>query len=235
MFKRKKPKDMSDASSLEGAPVTAISNKAIMRRYLDEGGVQVERNRYFVVILSLCVSIVVLAGAIYSLFPLKTVVPYDIKVDSIGRAEPIPITPEKFKAGDAEIKYHLAQWIDQIMTVRPGISRMNATKAYNYVDGDAVQQFAEWMNSYRPIDKAAANPDVTTDTYVTSLNKLGDDNYLVQFYTLTMDKGSQKKQYWTATINYSTYVPSTEEEILKNPIGLHIDSFSISKVIGGNQ
>lgn len=234
MFKLKKKKDVTSVEVPEGAPATAMSPRVVFRRYVDEGGVQVERNRYFLVILILSAVMSVMALAMILFFPLKTVVPYVIKVDSIGRAQPIQVAPEKFVASDAEIKYHTAQWINDVMTIRPGITRLNAKNAFNIVDGDAVGQFGRWMTEYRPIEKAVEHPEITTDTYVTSINKLSDHNLLVQFYTVTTTAGSAEKQYWTATLNYSTFVPKTEEEILVNPIGMRIESFSISKVIGGN-
>jgi type IV secretory pathway component VirB8 len=222
----------STDSTPENAPATALNDKALGRLYTLKGSVQVERNRYFLFGIAMAGAVVALSIAIAVLTPLKTVTPYMIQVDSIGRTQAVPAAVTEFKPSEAQLRYHLAEWVYQIMTVRPGITTVNLTKAFDKVQMAAVEQFRSHIASYRPVERSIETPENTADVAIKSVNFLPEKNALILFTVTETDKmGGKKTIDYSITINYDTYTPKTEEQILKNPIGLVIKNFSLSREI----
>jgi len=217
----------------DNTPATALNDKALGRLYTLKGGVQVERNRYFLFGVIMAGAVISLSIAIMALMPLKTVTPYMIEVDSIGRTQAVPAAVKEFRPSEAQLRYFLAEWVYQIMTVRPGITTQNLAKAFDKVQMAAIEQFRSHIAAYRPVERSVEFPDNTADVRIKAINFLPGKNALIQFSVIDTEKtGGKKVQDYSITINYDTYVPQTEEQILKNPIGLVIKNFSLSKEIG---
>jgi len=219
-------------STPDNAPATALNDKALGRLYTLKGGIQVERNRYFLFGSIMAGAVIALSVAIMALTPLKTVTPYMIQVDNIGRTQAVPASVTEFRPSEAQLRYFLAEWVYQTMTVRPGITTPNLAKAFDKVQGAAIEQFRSHIAAYRPVDRSVEFPDNTADVGIKVVNFLPQKNALIQFsVTETEKSGSKKVQDYSITIHYDTYVPQTEEQILKNPIGLVINNFSLSREI----
>lgn len=216
----------------DNAPVTALSGKALGRLYTIKGGVQVERNRYFLFGSVMAGAVIALAFALSALLPLKTVTPYMIQVDNIGRTQAVPAAVTEFKPSEAQLRYFLAEWVYQVMTVRPGITTPNLARAFDKVQMAAIEQFRTHIATYRPVERSIESPDNTADVSIKAVNFLPEKNALIQFTVTETDKaGAKKLTDYSITIHYDTFVPQTEEQILKNPIGLVIKNFSLSREI----
>lgn len=216
----------------DNAPATALNDKALGRLYTLKGGVQVERNRYFLFGSIMAGAVIALSIAIMALTPLKTVTPYMIQVDNIGRTQAVPAAVTEFKPSEAQLRYFLAEWVYQVMTVRPGITTPNLAKAFDKVQMAAIEQFRSHIAAYRPVERSVESPDNTADVSIKAVNFLPEKNALIQFSVIETEKsGGKKTQDYSITIHYDTYVPQTEEQILKNPIGLVIKNFSLSREI----
>lgn len=221
---------MSKDETPRNAPATALNDKALGRLYAIKGAVQVERNRYMVVGVSLAAAVVSLALAISALAPLKSVKPYMIEVDNIGRTQANPVGVGDYKPSEAQLRYFLAEWVYQLMTVRLGVTPGNLTRAYDKTLGAAVEQFKSHIESYRAIDRSVEFPEDFTDVKIKAINFLPEKNALIQFQLIEFSKTAGKlvKDY-SITINYDNLTPQTEEQILRNPTGLVVKSFSLTK------
>ncbi|WP_019583736.1 type IV secretion system protein [Thioalkalivibrio sp. ALE16] len=228
--KGKKNKDEAP----EGAPSVALDAKAIKARFMNAGALEVERNRYFVAILAMCAVAGLLAFSIASLTPLKEVTPYVIETDNIGRTEVSNARAIEFTPSEIQLRYFLAEWTNQMMTIRPGVTSQNLPKAFNKTRGTASSQFREHLDSYDPIGRSTDSPEVTVDTQIRSINFLSDGAAVIQFYTETRSPNrATGREDYSLVVNYETFRPQTEEQILENPVGLVVTNFNLTRDIGG--
>lgn len=229
------PRD-GGAQAPENAPAAALNAQAVRARYLHVGALEVERNRYFVLLLAALGVVAALALAVAALTPLKTVVPYVIETDDIGRTQPAAVTVQRFTPTDAQIRYFLAEWVDQLMSVRPGVTQVNLPRAYNKTRGTASTQFREFIAEHDPLGQVLGNPERITDTRIRSINVLGDGAVLIQFRTISREpRRPQEVQDYSLALNYRIQPPATEEEILQNPTGLLITNFNLTRELRGQR
>lgn len=217
-------------------PASALHAVAVKRRFLNEGALEVERNRYFVLLLAFAGLIAVLVFAIAALTPLKEVIPYVIETDDIGRTQAAAVTVERFTPTDAQVRYFLAEWVDHLMSVRPGVTQVNLPKAFRKTRGTAATQFREYLEEFDPLGQVFNEPDRITDTRIRSINVLGDNAVLIQFRTITREpRRVDETQDYSLTLNYRLQPPTTEEEILENPTGLQITNFNLTRELRGRR
>ncbi|WP_081619240.1 type IV secretion system protein [Thioalkalivibrio sp. ALE23] len=217
------------------APAPALNAKAIKKRFLHEGALQVERNRYFALVIGLMLTVIAMGFGMAGLAPLKSVVPYVIETDDIGRTQAAVASVEEFEPEEVQIRYFLAEWINQMMEIRPGVTQANLPDAFETTTGTAQDQFRNHLEEYEPFDKLAENPDRITEVRVRSMNMMPNDAVLVQFRTITREPNRPDEvEAWSLTANYSIVPPRTEQEILENPIGLQIENFDLRKEVGGS-
>ncbi|ADC73309.1 Type IV secretory pathway TrbF protein-like protein (plasmid) [Thioalkalivibrio sp. K90mix] len=218
----------------ENAPPSALDARTLKQRFLHEGALEVERNRYFVALMAMAGVVAMLGAAIMALTPLKEVTPYVIETDNVGRTAVSDAQVREFEPTEIQLRYFLAEWTDHMMTVRPGVTTQNLPQAFNKTEGTASRQFREHIDEYDPIGRATSNPERTVDTRIRSINFLPNQAVMIQFHTLERgpDQADQRTDYSLA-INYETYRPQTEEQILENPVGLVITNFNLTRDMGG--
>lgn len=219
-------------ADMGNAPLTAFQ-EAENRFFEIYGSSKVESSRWFVAFLAALSVIAMLGLALYNLTPLKTVVPYMVKVDSEVGAVAQVASAANFKP-DASVKsYFLSQWVEQVMTLDPYQTQKNIKKAYSVTRDKANAEFTELLNTDKPIERLVGDQALTRVVKVNSVNPGSSDG--IAFVRITTEErsgpGAVKTKRYVFTIHYAIVPPQTEEEIRINPIGMFITHFVRSEEV----
>lgn len=199
------------------------------------GGVAVANRRLFLVVLALAAVVVAQAIALAALTPMKTVVPYIVKIEDSGRTSLEVAGAQRYVPGQREIDYALARWVRNLLTIDSYMTsnpqRNNVLEAYVMTRGKASEQFVEWFRATKPVEAVNQDPTLTRVVQVRNLLYVKEGEAVI--IRVTTETRSAKQQPVTenqmVTIHYTIIPPKTEKEILENPIGLVITHFAISK------
>jgi type IV secretion system protein VirB5 len=229
-----KQKQNSNASvdSLGNAPNVAYE-KARQQWAERMGEPIVEKNRWFVVAILLGLALIASLAAISNLIPLKTVVPYGIQIDrATGEVTAKPIAATDFKPGQAEKKYFITRWIRDIIDLEPNITERNLREAFGFVRGKAIEEYKDFMNQTKPLLRLREEPTLTRKTDIISFNFMTDNTANIRFQTEERQASVAPviKRY-AAFVTYELLAPTTDRDIVENPLGLFITHFTISEEI----
>lgn len=212
------------------APLTAFS-KARILWFEQYGSAIVERNRYFIALFLLALVVMVEGLAIYNMLPLKTVVPYVVKVADNGSVVTSNVATANFVAGDKEISYFLVEWTKNLLTLDKQLTEHNLKSAMRRTSGVASTQLHEFVNKTQPFVALSDTPDlVRTVDIITMPTHIADKVAMlrIEMISRTTTQVLPKKRY-QVTLRYALSPPQSEQEIMDNPIGLFITDFKLSE------
>ncbi|HCA27220.1 MAG TPA: hypothetical protein DEP05_06200 [Betaproteobacteria bacterium] len=201
------------------------------------GAPTVNGNRWFIVAMVLAASVTMLSIAIWRMLPLKSVMPYIVKVSDSGYVAADPAAAKKYVPGEREKRYFLAKWVRQVYLLDPSLTVKNLKDAWSITSGDAVAEFRGQIKKDNPIGKITNTPQNIRAVDINSVSFVGGNTSLVRF--TTSERGSYGKErdvkHLIATIHFHCIPPQTASEILTNPIGLQITNFDITEDINNSQ
>jgi len=214
----------------KNAPLTAFE-KARFIWFEQYGHAVVERNRYFIALIILALLNIAQGMAIYQMMPLKTVVPYVVKVADNGSVVTSNVATSDFVAGDKEIAYFMVEWIKNVMTLDRQLTERNLKAAMRRTSGVASTQLSDHVKNTKPFIALSEMPDlVRTVDIVTMPSTISDKVMMLRIETVARNSREVlvTKRY-QVTLRYALAPPQTEQEIMDNPIGLFITDFKISE------
>jgi len=164
------------------APITAFERARIewFERY---GSAVVDKNRAYVLTVVLTCAIAALGFALASMTPLKTVVPYIIKVADNGSAVPVSGAAQNYQPGEPERRYFLAQWVSKLMTLDPFLTERNLIDASSLARGKAIQELADWVRLEKPIEAVRKDASLTRVVSINTVSFLDAGVALVRVST----------------------------------------------------
>lgn len=222
---------MSDQDIPDNAPITAFE-KARIRWFENYGAAIVENRRLFFIAVAQAIAILGLGGAIFFMMPLKTVVPYTVKVNQeSGQVTVAPVGMQRYMPGDPEKQYFLAQWATKLMTLDKFMTERYLTDSYILTRDKAVSEIQDWIDHNRPIEAITKDPSLTRTVTIRSVSFIQDGAALVRatLETRSVNQKAADRKNVLVTIHYAVIPPKTEKEILENPIGLFVTHFAINE------
>lgn len=198
------------------------------------GGVQVANTRLFLIALALGVAVVAEAFAIVVMSPLKTVVPYVIRVNNSGGVNAMLAAAQRFRPNQNEIAYGLARWIVSMLTLDHYLTgnpkHNNVLDAYVMTRGEAAEEFDDWFRKTEPLKAVEQDPSLTRVVHVRNWESVQNGEMIFSVRTVRRAlnvKPVTKK--WQITIQYVLVPPKTQAQIMSNPMGLYVTNFSITQ------
>ncbi len=190
----------------------------------------VERNRYFLLTLGLSLALIMACAALVLMAPLKTVVPFVLEKAEGGAVIPAPMNAQPYQPGEAEIRYFIAQWVRQLLTIDPHLTEQYLSEAYRLTRGKATVEFTDWVQRTQPMGELKKDPTLTRTVFISSVSLIQDQVALVRVTTERRNAGnpSANREKSILTIHFTTLVPKTESELLSNPAGLFVTHFLVN-------
>ena len=193
----------------------------------------VEKNRWFVVALVIGLGLVASMTMNSMMLPLKTVEPYVINVNKdTGEVSASSVRAQQYKPAEPEKKYFLAKWIEQLITIDPGITEYNLRQAFALTRGKAIQEYTDFMNQTQPLRRLREEKTLTRQVRILSVAFVKDNIANVRFVAEERQAATTPviKRY-AAIIHFEVVPPVTEKDIIFNPVGLFITHFAITEEI----
>lgn len=221
---------MKKEDSLRNAPISAFE-KARFEWFERYGSSVMGSNRLFILAVILAVATIAQSLAIFVMMPLKTVQPYVVKVSDDGQATATSVGTVAYQPGDAEKRYFLADWVTKLLTLDKYMTENNLVAAFYRTRNKGSSEFSDWVDQNKPAEALNLDPSLTRAVAIRSISFIGDGAALVRasLETRTSAQSAQMKKNVIVTIHYALIPPTTEKEILENPIGLYITHFAINE------
>lgn len=223
------------AANLKNSPLTAYDKaKAEWNRL--NGDTVVNQGRFFVLAALMALAVIGMAGAIFALTPLKTVIPYTVQVDKItGETRALGITAERYTPNQQQMGYFIARFTQQLISLDPFLTENNLIESFRFVRGKAIEEFREYMQKNQPIVRIKQDPSLTRTVTINSLQFL--DQNIAQVRITTQERSSERSttapaRRYVVVLHFVIDPPTDERVILQNPIGIYITHFSISEEFG---
>lgn len=203
------------------------------RRFVEQYGTFIyERNLWQrVAIISLCVN--ALAVAVIGFIGVQPkVVPYVVEVDKMGATNAVRRADTRMTPNEASIKSQLARWVENARSVyiekAAEKSAVNAAFYATNQRGPAGAMLSEYFQKNEPFERAK---DGVVGVHVESVQPISDKTWRIEWNEEYRDRngqltGSTEQQ---ATVTILINPPTDEETIMKNPLGIYVDSFSWSQ------
>ncbi|MFC3110191.1 VirB8/TrbF family protein [Undibacterium arcticum] len=220
-------------SDMGNAPLTAFA-KAEIRFHEIYGSSKVEASRWFVFAVGSLVVIFMMAVAFYHFLPLKTAVPYMVTLNRETGAVAQTVEASKFQPDESVKSYFLSKWIEKMRTIDPYQTQKNIKEAYALTRDKAVQEFTEYLNEEKPIERLVKDSTLTRTVKFISINPGVEQN--IAFIRVAEEERTGANKVTTNrymfTIHYAMTPPKDGEELRKNPIGIYVTHFVKSEEIG---
>lgn len=209
-----------------------IYDKSRKGWYESFGASMVEKNRYFMLLLISLLAIVALAISFSFLMPMKTVVPYAIRVHDDGTVDAQIMTQANYVPGEPEKRYFIGQWVEGILTIDPTLSEIYLPASYRMTMGRATEELRKMIETQKPIERAKID-GIKRKAEVTNISFITPEVAMVVVDTVTSRKGytGEIREKYRVSVKFSIIQPKTEEEIMNNPIGLYVSDYTINKDI----
>ncbi len=179
-------------------------------------------------LVSLGISILLLL-CLLVLIAQKRKVVYVAEVSSQGRVISVKPLADTYNPSSAEYQYFIGHFIELTMSLPldPVIVKQNWLQAYQLVSGHAERQFSDLANQLQPF----ANIGKLTQTVqVENIQQITPNSYSADWTQTSYDQQGKvaKTQSYSGVFTVSNSQPSTQQEILINPLGIHINYFTIT-------
>lgn len=165
----------------------------------------------------------------------STVTPYVVEVDSAGQVRAVGEAPIRYQPKDAQIAYHLAQFISLVraLPIDPIVVRKNWLAAYQYTTDRGAATLNEHARTHDPFTRVGKE-SVTVE--ITSVVRASDRSFQVRWDERRYVNGAPAGlERWTAVLSIVLQAPRTEEKLRSNPLGIYIDGLSWSRELNTTQ
>lgn len=216
------------------APPPALAKHAGSQFFERFGKPIVERNRFYLLTIIMASAVALMALALVLILPLKTVVPYIVEVNQHGTiaAQPIPAT--RLNPTHNELRFFLARWAHNLVALNPMLTKRHLVADYKMARGEALPQFKAWLRRYNPLGRLMSDPTLRVAAQVVSVNFLGKGNAYIKMdatESSSQTGGRIKDLRYAITVTYVIVPPTVVADIYKNPEGIYITNFSITRTV----
>lgn len=183
--------------------------------------------------ISLFTTLASVAGLTY-IGSKNKLVPYVVEVDKVGAVRAVNYAQQSRMDNKRVIKYSLAEFIQNFKTIYGDakIQKDMIFKIYRYLSPSypAYNMVNSYYQEHSPFER------LTTEIVrvkVNSIVPITENTYQIDWEEIVSDPRGIKLRTdnFKASITILIVPPTTQAEIMKNPIGLYIKEFNFSKII----
>ncbi len=218
-------------SSAYGAPSSPSSPYQRARQTWDDrigGAVVHARNWRLTALAALCLN----AGLLTAYVAERRgshVATYVVPVNEYGRPGRIEVVGTTYNPSEAELGYFVADWI-RLIRSKPKdavVLRENWLHAYDFVAPEVVSDLDALARSEDVFKNVGSTAVLAT---ISSVISRGPNSFQVNWRETRSDaSGAEIKENWTGLVTLKRHAPSTETALRRNPLGIFVTSFQISK------
>lgn len=201
-------------------------------------GSKVESRRWFLVAAVAVALDVALAGVLLVVLPLKEYVPYVVEVNKLtGESRAAQAATQSFEPGLNEKTYFLGRWARNMLEVDPNeqMTRQRLDEGIAMTRGKAVEQFREVVNRAAPIKRLRDDPSFSRRIAIRGINYVAQSNTAtiqIRVEDRTVNNPAPTVRNFLVRSDFAVVKPTTQQEILNNPLGLFVIDFIVNEDAG---
>lgn len=215
-----------------------MANKSLTPENLAavEGKKKAAAGRNTFLIAGLAAIALIEAITIMQMVPLKERVPYFVEVERVtGRVAASDQAARNFIPDENNRRFFIKEWVQSMFAIDQARSKEHLLpRARAMVRSKAIAQYDDWLNRDKTILRMVETPDLSRTVEVRSISFVpgAESVAMVRVLFHTESKNTSKvTEGRVITINYVMVPPQTDEEILRNPIGLLITEFNVDSEV----
>jgi type IV secretory pathway TrbF-like protein len=230
LFGRKKNTPQRGLGDLPSAPVGMYEEA---RNEFAEiyGSALVGQSRLFVgVCLMGLIALAAVAGVVV-VGSKNTAVPVLVEVNADGGVMNKPVRIDAIRPNTAVVKAELSKFATKVFTIDSRLTPTYFREANVMTRGLATTQFTEFRISEDVLNRIAKEPNMSRTPTVTSVDT-SQAGLAFVFLTTSENRNTSTglvQTRWRMTLNYELTPPTTEAQILANPLGLFVTGMNIIK------
>ena len=182
----------------------------------------------FVAVFALLLSLllVILLGFCLTLHKNTVYVAQVTKAGQVVNVAPLELSYQPSQAQEEYFVSHFIQ-ISREIPLDPVVAKKNWMNAYAFLTRRAAAEFNRYMTAENPL-KLLGKETVTVK--ITDINPLSPNSYQVNWTETTIDTVGKQTQTQNYSGVFTTVVkqPTTQKQILENPLGIYIANFDVS-------
>lgn len=176
------------------------------------------------------------AVALAGLTPLKERAPYFVEVEqATGRVMASDRAARDFAPDDNNKRYFIKDWVQSMFSIDGARSKgVLLPRAKSMTRSKASTQYSEWLDRDRTLARLIEDPDLSRSVEVRSISFVpGADSVAIVRAMFHADSkyGGRQSEGKVITLHFAIIPPQTDEEILRNPIGLYITEFNVDSEV----
>ncbi len=221
----------------------ATSSEPTRRRFLEIYAEPVVLNAYLRTAV-LVLGVVVLALGyllVRSNAALRSATPLVIRIDELGRAEPLSSSNFAYRPQEAENRFFLSQWARLFYGRNRYTIQRDATEGLVFLNGDLQNAVIDQNKKTKSVENFLADPsapNIDIDIKNVAIEDLRTPPYRarIEFYKVfqsPLDHTEIKRELWTANVVYVFRDQVPNEMLLANPLGLTITYFRQDQAFEG--
>lgn len=155
--------------------------------------------------------------------------PYVVEVDALGATKAVGPAVQAFEPTDAQIAYHLAQFITNVrsISIDPIVVRESWLAAYDYATDRAAISLNEYARDNNPF-ATIGERSISTD--VTSVVRASDRSFQVKWIERRFFNGAlESTERFTAILTIVIQPPRRADQLRKNPLGIYVHGLDWSR------
>ena len=156
------------------------------------------------------------------------ITPYVIELEPSGAVRSIAPTIAEYSPTDAQIAYHLAEFVKKVRSVSLDdiVLRQNWLDAYNFTTDQGAQMLTEYARTHDPFDDVG-HRSVSVD--IASIVRSSSDSFDIRWKeTRYRDAVLQGSDTFTAVLTITIKPPRNEATLHKNPLGVYVHGINWS-------
>lgn len=213
-------------------PDPKISLRGI-QRYLDVvEAPRIENRRLLGLLILMTGALVLLSLGMLRMLPLKERIPYVLQVEEgtdgkpTGRVSVQDGGLTRYTPSEASIRYFLGRWAVNLLSVDEQTRATRLPASYALLRGGGIKDWEQYVTvDSKPLAKLADNPQYRQKAELISITFLSDTTAMIRV-KLTRENGDERRVQ--VNVTYALLPPESDEDVLKNPIGLWITNFEIN-------
>jgi len=156
------------------------------------------------------------------------ITPYVVEIEPTGAVRAIAPTSKEYEPTDAQIAFHLAEFIKKVRSVSLDdiVLRQNWLDAYNFTTDQGAQMLTEYARTNDPFEDVG-HRSVSVD--IASIVRSSSDSFDVRWReTRYRDNVLQGTNTFTAVLTITINPPRDEATLHKNPLGVYVHGINWS-------
>ena len=170
-----------------------------------------------------------LSGGVVWLAGKSTIIPYVVELEKTGTVRTIGPAIENYKASDAQIAFHLANFIEKVrsLSIDPVVVRKNWLQAYDFATARAANTLNDFARENDPFSNVGER---TVSVEIDSVVRASKDSFQIRWLERTHLNGVLSRTHrWTGVFSIVIEPPRDVESLRKNPLGIYVHGLNWSR------